>query len=138
MLQHRSGSGLKNSTPIEIYTYFRFTDFFRDIISPELGLSLPISILSNEDQLDKNIKSRIKNLDRVEPICFSAFLNMISQTQGIEYALNQSVIELEKLNINTKKRGLLFHRNNLLYLIGLKILDNCAGNMIITGNRVSN
>ncbi len=104
---------------MQVITYWNYEELFGEITYHKIYL--PMSCLKEEDYIDLLINDLIKDFEPINVICYSSFLNMVCQTQGTDYIVNQSRIELGHLGINSKvkKDGILFHRSNLLYLISL-------------------
>lgn len=116
---------------IECFTSYTYDELFNKPIHN--SIILPQSFLYNEDNTIKFCNKLLENLDPINAICYSSFLNMTSQTYDVESLIQFSVKELCSININPIKQRLLFNRDSLLKVIALLILKN-KDTEVITGN----
>lgn len=105
---------------IDILTYTTFENLF---------------LLDNED-VDCLINFRIRNFDPIESICFSSFLNMVSQTTNVNTLLELQRREMEKLigrSLEFPQKVVIVHRDNLIHYISAIIEKKINGTENITG-----
>ncbi|MFQ5713926.1 MAG: hypothetical protein ACE5GU_07835 [Candidatus Scalinduaceae bacterium] len=74
---------------------------------------------------------KIENFDSVEAIRYSSFLNAVTQTHNINenIALQSEEIKNIKLTNKSYDKGILFHRDNLLYFISQVIVKDKSGDL---------
>jgi hypothetical protein len=123
-----------NAMNISILHYWNYDELFDEVKKGEI--LMPAYYLTDEKFLDDLISDIILPFEPTEAISYSAFLNMVAQTQVSSKITKLVEKEFDFLNIipKSKKRGILFHRTNLLYLITLFIKKN-NGSMSITGHQ---
>lgn len=124
-----------------IVTYLNYYELF-DSIERE-GIILPLNTLKVPGDLDEQISYLLGELNPVELIQFSSFLNMICQTGDTDRTMVRGVTLLDEVGLIPKGSGLrnkvVFHRENLLNLIGQVITKNINGAQQLTGKEyVSN
>ncbi len=117
----------------KIITYLNYESLFEDFQKGKL--IVPISYLNDSKNIDSSIVEIIKNFDSVEAISYSSFLNAIVQTCDVDESLRLGMEEIKKLKLTNRSHvsGILFHRDNLLYLISQIIQKNKNGTLKITG-----
>jgi len=104
------------------------------------GLLIPNAYLKNDANIDCLINYFIENFESVETISYSSFLNAIVQTHKAEETQNIGWNELGycKMVNNDNNTGMVFHRDNLLYMIAQSIKKEKSGNVKITGQKTPN
>ncbi len=122
-----------------VITFLRYQDFFSQI--EKRGLFIPISYLSDDDNIDNLVTHFIENFDSIEAISYSSFLNAIVQTKDAEQTTKIGWNEIKQCklvhNIDIINNGLIFHRDNLLYIIAQLMSKDKAGQTRITGQKTS-
>lgn len=124
-----------------IITYLNYYELFDSI--ERGGIILPLNTLRVPNDLDEQITHLLSELNPVELIQFSSFLNMICQTGSTDRTMVRGVTLLDEVGLIPKGSGLrdkiVFHRENLLNLIGQVITKNINGTQQLTGKEyVSN
>ncbi len=107
----------------KIMTYYNYNDissFFLDL---------------DFDSYNYWIDSLIKDFDLNEIIGFSSFLNMIIQTRNAGETFILGKKELNFANIKINREGILFYRDNILYLIFRKLSIENNGTTKLTGEK---
>lgn len=120
----------------KIMTFISYKDFFSHIEKD--GLLIPVSYLKNDINIDSLVNHFIENFDSVEGISYSSFLNAIVQTHKAEEAQKIGWNELKHCGlVNTNNNvGIVFHRDNLLYIIAQLIRKEKLGDVKITGRKI--
>ena len=114
-------------------THLTYEKLFGDI--QKGNLIIPISYLNEIKNIDDLISDIIKNFDSVEAIRYSSFLNAVTQTHNINenIALQSEEIKNIELTNTSYDKGILFHRDSLLYFISQVIVKDKNGTLDITG-----
>lgn len=101
------------------------------------GLILPLSYLNSDANVDNVIHDLIDDFECVEAISYSSFLNAMVQTYKADDTQKLGWKELQhcKLVKGNENEGIVFHRDNLLHLIGQLIDKEKAGVKKITGQK---
>lgn len=83
----------------------------------------------------EKIDELIEKFEPINPICFSAALNMFYQTMELEDIFERTRKELSILGFKRYSDGghILFHRSSLLYIISRLIRRDSHGEVVITG-----
>jgi hypothetical protein len=118
----------------ELITYLRFKEIFA--FFERNRLTLPSSYLDSIEKIDEQVEYFLKNLNPIELIQFSSFLNMICQSYGFDMAIRGGLGFLQEAQItiqNDISRRILFHRESLLCLISFLLEKNISGNGQLTG-----
>lgn len=101
------------------------------------GLVLFTDSLKTPDDIEKQIYYLLESMNPVELIQFSSFLNMICQTCTTDMSMVRGLtllIETKILPANARlSNKIVFHRENLLNLIGQIIEKKIQGNQQLTG-----
>lgn len=99
------------------------------------GLLIPSSYLNEDKNIDSLVNHIIENFDSKEGISYSSFLNAIVQTSEPQETQKNGWKELKLCKIvnNDNNSGIVFHRNNLLYMVAQLIRKDKIGNERITG-----
>lgn len=117
----------------KILTFLTYEEVFSEI--EKNGLLLPISHLNDSNNMDVLINSIIRDFEPIEAISYSSFLNAIVQTCDAEESLDLGMKEIRQSHLaSVWQDGILFHRDNLLYLI-VQIIkqESVCGKKSITG-----
>lgn len=122
----------------KIMTFVGYSDLFSYI--KKGTLLVPKSYLEKDDNIDGLINNIIDNFYTPEAISYSSFLNTIVQTHEPNDTQQIGWNELRqcKLVDNDNKAGIVFHRDNLLYMIAQLIRKEKIGNVKITGQKTIN
>lgn len=104
------------------------------------GLLIPSSYLKNDENIDSLVNYFIENFDSIEGISYSSFLNAIVQSQKAEETQKIGWNELRhcKLVNSDNNAGIVFHKDNLLYMIAQLIKKEKLGDVKITGQKTFN
>jgi hypothetical protein len=116
-----------------VVTYLVYEDLFKYV--EKGGLTLPVSCLDDESTIDELIDELIKDMDPVEAISYSSFLNMIVQTCDPEESARLGARELAEVGFKKDIRDnkVFFHRDCLLHMMSRIIMSGQGGTMRITG-----
>jgi hypothetical protein len=118
---------------MEIMTHLVYEDIFNQV--EKGGLTIPLSCLGDEKVIDEIIDELLSELDPIEAISYSSFLNMVVQTCDSDESAGLGKRELAavgfKKDIGDNK--VFFHRDCLVHLISLLIASGKNGTMRITG-----
>jgi hypothetical protein len=118
-----------------VVTHLTYTELFPTY--ERNGLILPSSSLNSVDAIKGQIESLLKQINPVEVVQFSSFLNMISQTYGTDMTMTRGVSLLKETRLVPGNAGfanrILFHRENLLGLIAFTIEKDLQGTNPLTG-----
>lgn len=121
--------------PAKVVTHLAYTDLF-DVIENDT-LVVPTSILRTVESIEIQIERLLREMNPIELIQFSSFLNMICQSYGSDASMVRGISLLEETGLIEKGRGfinkIVFHRENLLNLIGQILLKNISGVSQLTG-----
>lgn len=112
-----------------------YESLFRHI-QRKSGLILPLDSIVDED-IDGILCEYIEDFDSIEAISYSSFLNAIAQTHEASDTVKFGWKELKYcrlINNNNNQAGIVFHRDNLLYIIAQIIKKEKGGNVHITGS----
>jgi len=116
-------------------TFIGYENLFSQIEKGDL--LVPISYLKNDKNIDSLVSDIIENFDSFEGISFSSFLNTIVQTHRAEESQKFGWNEVKHCGIVNyeSNKDLIFHRDNLLFLIVQLIKKDKTGNKQITGQK---
>ncbi|MFA5742745.1 MAG: hypothetical protein WCX77_04020 [Candidatus Paceibacterota bacterium] len=118
-----------------IVSHLGYSDLFKTF--QRNGLVLFANSLKTTIDFEKQIYCLLESMDPVELIQFSSFLNMICQTCTAEMSMVRGLtllIETKVLPANARlSNKIVFHRENLLNLIGQIIEKKIQGNQQLTG-----
>jgi len=119
----------------KIMTFISYENLFSHIEKD--GLLIPSSYLKNDKNIDSLVNYFTENFDSVEGISYSSFLNAIVQTHKAEETQKTGWNEIKhcKLVNNDNNAGIVFHRDNLLYMIAQLIKKEKLGDVKITGQK---
>jgi len=114
-------------------TYLLYEDLFKYV--EKGGLTLPLSCLDNESIIDELIDELIKDIDQIEAISYSSFLNMVVQTCEPKESAQLGRNEISAIGFKKDIPGnkVVFHRDCLLYMVSRIIAGGKDGTMRITG-----
>lgn len=119
----------------EIITHLTYTELF-DCFERN-GILLPSASLKTAKDVETQIEYLLKRINPVELIQFSSFLNMICQSAGKNMSMVRGVSLLEETKLIKPGTGfkskIVFHRENLLNLIGQILEKDLNGNAQMTG-----
>lgn len=101
------------------------------------GLLIPSSYLKNDNNIDSLVNYFIENFDSIEGVSYSSFLNAIVQSRSAEETQKTCWNELKYCGLvnNDNNTVIVFHRDNLLYMIAQLIKKEKLGNVKITGQK---
>ncbi|MCF7812453.1 hypothetical protein K9M59_02560 [Candidatus Gracilibacteria bacterium] len=121
-------------TQTKVKTYLSYKNLFSEVLKN--GIVLPLSYLEDDSNIKSLIEDIIKEFDNYESISYSSFLNAIVQTNHAEKSEEIGLDEIGKINLvkNPPNSGIIFHRDNLLFLIAELIKKN-EGKEKITGQK---
>lgn len=123
------------SKDTKIITHLTYSSLFNTF--EKGGIFLMTSTLRNVEDFKSQIEYLLGQLNPIELIQFSSFLNMIVQTRTTEKTLVRGVSFLEETKLVPKGTGfvnkIVFHRENLLNLIGQILESNIKGDQQLTG-----
>lgn len=118
----------------EILTHLPYEALFRQV--EKSGIVLPLAYLDSEEHIDDILKDWLGDLNPVESIQFSSFLNTICQTTDKEEVVKSVGQELMHAKLASAPiRKLLYHRDSLLHLITLILDFDIKGSGNITGGK---
>jgi len=122
----------------KIMTFISYENLFSHI--EKGGLLIPSAYLKNDKNIDGFVDHLIENFDTVEGISYSSFLNAIVQSHKAEETQKIGWNELKycKLVNSDNNAGIVFHRDNLLYMIAQLIKKEKLGDVKITGQKTLN
>lgn len=114
-------------------TYLLYEDLFKYV--EKGGLTLPLSCLDNESIIDELIDELIKDIDPIEAISYSSFLNMVVQTCEPKESAQLGRNEISAIGFKKDIQGnkVVFHRDCMLYMVSRIIAGGKDGTMRITG-----
>ncbi len=94
------------------------------------GLLIPNSYLNEDKNIDSLVNHIIENFHSIEGISYSSFLNAIVQTREPDETQKIGWNELKQCKIlnNDNNAGIVFHRDNLLYMVSQLIRKDKIGN----------
>lgn len=122
-------------TNTRIVTYLTYSELFGSF--ERNGLILSSSSFKTTESCETQIEYLLRDLNPVELVQFSSFLNMICQTRSSEMTMVRGVSLLEEVGLIPKGTGfsdkIVFHRESLLNLIGLVLTKNINGSLELTG-----
>jgi len=121
-------------TDTKIMTFISYKNLFSHI--ERSGILVPIGSLKNDADLESLIDNIIKNFDNHEAVSYSSFLNAIVQTHDAEETEKMGLGEIKKAQLvkNPPDSGIIFHRDNLLFIIA-KLFSKERGDQKITGQK---
>lgn len=110
--------------PTNIVTFLSFKNLFPDM-ARDLKLHDTSAILNNKENINALISTLIEFFDPTSVSKISSFQNAFSQTTSIPELERVGLSELNKYHMADfpPENGILFHRDNLLYLIS-HIIEN--------------
>jgi hypothetical protein len=118
---------------MHLKTHLVFEEIFDQI--EKCGLILPLSYLGDEKAVDDLIDELLNDLDPVEAISYSSFLNMVVQT--CESEESEQLGRKEVAGVGFKKDvgsdKVFFHRDGLLHMMARIIMGCKDGKIRITG-----
>lgn len=118
-----------------VVTYLTYSELFKTF--ERAGITLLSSSLKTAVDFENQIEYLLRDMNPIEMIQFSSFLNMICQTRETEKTIVRGVSLLEETRLIKKGRGfrdkITFHRENLLNLIGQILSKGLTGNQQLTG-----
>jgi hypothetical protein len=119
-----------------IITHFTYTEAFRTF--ERSGIAVPSSMLQTPDEIERQIEYLLHGINPIELIQFSSFLNMICQSCGTDMTITRGIALLNETQLVPRKAGfankILFHRENLLSLIGHIIGRDMRGTSPLIGS----
>ncbi len=120
---------------VQIVTYLKYSELFNNF--EKTGMILAIDSLQTEKDFEGQIEYLLQELNPIEMIQFSSFLNMICQTRTTQMTMVRGVSLLEESGIVARGTGfvnkIVFHRENLLNLITQILIKNINGTEQLTG-----
>jgi hypothetical protein len=118
---------------MDIMTHLVYEDIFNQI--EKSGLTLPLSCLSDNRVINEVIDELISELDPIETISYSSFLNMIVQTCEPKESARLGRNEIAAVGFKKDIRGnkVFLHRDCLLHMLSRIIMHGKDGAMRITG-----
>ncbi len=120
----------------KIVTHLTYTELFDSF--ERNGAILPIDTLKTDKDIKMQIEYLLSNMNPVEMIQFSSFLNMICQTRDTDKTMIRGISLLEEVGFIEKGKGfsnkIVFHRENLLNLIGQILSKKLSGTDQLTGS----
>lgn len=126
---------MSNTAKTTIATYLTYTELFRAF--ERSGIILPSSFLETTDEIEAQIGYLLQEINPVELVQFSSFLNMICQSSGSDISMTQGIGLLKEARLIPQYASLvnrfLFHRENLLNLIGQIVSRDIKGTNRLTG-----
>ncbi len=119
----------------KIMTFISYENLFSHI--EKGGLLIPSTYLKNDKNIDSLVSDFIEDFDSIEGISYSSFLNAIVQTHTAEETQKIGWDELKhcKLVTSDNNASIVFHRDNLLYMIAQLIKKDKLGDIKITGQK---
>jgi len=124
-----------NTKKAEIITHLAYTELFDSF--ERNGIFLPSSSLKTIENIEVQIEYLLQKINPVELIQFSSFLNMICQSYGAERSMIRGISLLEETKLIKPGTGfsnrIVFHRENLLNLIGRILSKETKGAEQLTG-----
>ncbi len=128
-------SFMSNTTKTEIITHLTYTQLFKTF--ERNGIILPSSFFKTTEEIEAQIEYLLQDTNPIEIIRFSSFLNMICQSCGSDKNLTRGITLLKEVRLVPPYvsfvNKILFHRENLLNLIGLVISRDMKGANQLTG-----
>jgi len=121
----------------EIKTFLTYKHLFSHI--EKGGLLIPTSYLKDANNVNSLIDDLIKEFDNSEGVSYSSFLNAITQTYNATETEKFGLNEITRAGLvkNKPNSGIVFHRDNLLYII-IKLIKKKSGDSNITGTGNNN
>ena len=118
----------------KIMTFLAYKSLFSHVEKD--NILIPISYLKDFNNVESLIDHTIKDFDNHEAVSYSSFLNAIAQTCNAEESERLGLNEMAKTKMvrNIPKNGILFHRDNLLFMIE-KAISKDKGELKITGQK---
>jgi len=120
---------------VEIVTHLSYTELFNNF--DQNGIVLHSNSLKTENDIKKQIFYLLREMNPIELIQFSSFLNMICQSYGFDMARIRGITLMKETFLVPQnavfKNKILFHRENLLNLIGQIISNEMIGVEQLTG-----
>ncbi|HEV7702199.1 MAG TPA: hypothetical protein VGO63_02020 [Candidatus Paceibacterota bacterium] len=119
----------------KIVTHLKYSELSNTF--EKAGTLFPISSLKTVEDFESQIKYLLQEMNPIELIQFSSFLNMICQTRDPDMTMVRGVSLLEESGVIPKGTGfskkIVFHRDNLLNLIGQILTKKTEGIEQLTG-----
>lgn len=123
---------MKTADIITHLTYSELFDWFE-----RNGIFLPFSSFKTTEDIENQIEYLLEGINPVELIQFSSFLNMICQSVGKNMVMVRGVSLLEETKLIKPGTGfknkIVFHRENLLNLIGQILEKSMNGSAQMAG-----
>ncbi len=121
-------------TETKIMTFLGYKTLFSHVEKD--SILIPNSYLDEATNVESLIDHIIKDFDNHEGISFSSFLNAVVQTCDAELSEKLGLEEIQKSQLVQipPTKGLLFHRENLLFLI-TRLIAKEKGNLRVTGQK---
>jgi hypothetical protein len=123
------------ATETRIVTYLTYSELFDSF--ERSGIVLPVNTLKTVEDFETQIEYLLHEMNPIELIQFSSFLNMICQTRDTDSTMVRGITLLEESDVIAKGRGfsnkIVFHRENLLNLIGQILSKKIQGDQQLTG-----
>ncbi len=118
-----------------IVTYLTYSELFDAF--ERSGIVIPVNTLKTVADFETQIEYLLHEINSIELIQFSSFLNMICQTRDTDSTMVRGVTLLGESGVIAKDRGfsnkIVFHRDNLLNLIGQILAKKMQGDQQLTG-----
>lgn len=118
-----------------IITYLTYTELFKTF--ERNGIVRFSSSLKTVDEIEAQIEYLLKDINPLELIQFSSFLNMICQSSGSDMSMIRGITLLNEARLIPRGANfvnrIVFHRENLLSLIGYIISRDMKGIGKLTG-----
>lgn len=123
------------ATETRIVTYLTYSELFDSF--ERSGVIIPVDTLKTAEDFEAQIEYLLQEMNPIELIQFSSFLNMICQTRDTDSTMVRGITLLDESGVIAKGRGfsnkIVFHRENLLNLIGQILSKKLQGNQQLTG-----
>ena len=123
------------STETKIVTYLTYSELFETF--EKGGILIPTNTLKTVEDFEKQIEYLLHEMNPTELIQFSSFLNMICQTRATDPTMVRGISLLEESGVIARGRGfsnkIVFHRENILNLIGQILSRKIQGDQQLTG-----
>ncbi|MFZ2522881.1 MAG: hypothetical protein WAW92_00675 [Minisyncoccia bacterium] len=119
----------------KIVTYLTYSELFETF--EKSGLILLSNSLKTVGDLEAQIEHLLHDMNPIELVQFTSFLNMICQTGTTEMTMVRGISFLEETKIVPKGTGfsnkIVFHRESILNLIGQILTKKISGIQQLTG-----
>ncbi len=127
---------IDSQTPeTKIITFISYQTLFNHV--QKNGLLLPISYINSDENIDALIADIANDFESIEAISYSSFLNAMVQTYKADDIKYWGWNELKHCRLVSEKesKGIVFHRDNLLHMLGILIDKESLGTKKITGQK---